>query len=350
MKTRWNFVPAILVAAGLVACTDVGDAQVAKPNVNYLDPCCAIASIDGDTGIVTARVTATRRALAFKVTDGALLRSLRVGQTVSADFKARRVTVNGVAPCCEILTLEPEGVDACCAITGINAGTGAVSARIAATGRELTFKVTDAALLPALRIGQSIVADFPASRVSVYPADPCCAITSGDVPAPAARPDVAPLAKPISGPAAPTAPNGLGTHPYEVDGVEVTLLSVQRTTGDTLTVRWQYRNTLSQPRKIGESFGGMGWSEPFSLVLDAYLLDGRTRYAVQKDESGNPMAAKAGGKIVTISGKGTHTTWARFPAPPVTTTKISVFIPGTEPFEDVLIGVPGAPAPVRHLK
>jgi hypothetical protein len=323
--------------------------------VNSVAPSCEITSINGDTGIVTARVTATRRALAFKVTGATVLRSLRVGQTVSADFRTRRVAVTGIGPCCPIVTLEPEGFepDNGFAITGINAATGFVTAQVAGTSRELTFKVADGALLQALRIGQGISADFPANRVSVYPAEACCAIVSANASAAtaAARPAVPPGAKNPGTAAAPAAPAGLGTHAYEVDGVEVVLMSVQRASGNTLMVRWQYRNTTSEPRKVGESFTGMGWSEPFSLVLDAYVLDGRTRYAVQKDEAGNPMAARHGGnKVVTLAARQTISVWARFPAPPVTTTTITVFIPGTEPFEDVAIGGAGTQAPVRQRR
>jgi hypothetical protein len=327
---------------------------VVKPTVQNVDACCAITSIDGETGIVTARVTASRRALAFKVTDKVLLGSLRIGQVISADLKSRRVTVNGVSPCCEIVTLEPDGIAPCCAITGINGATGLITARIVATGREFTFKVANAALLPALRIGQAISADFPANSVSVYPVDPCCAIVSAvtaDASSAVAKPAAPPPAKVPAASAAPEAPTGLGTHPYEVSGVEVVLMSVQRTSGNTLTVRWEYRNTTSQPRKIGESFGGMGWSEPFSLVYDAYLIDGRTRYPVQKDETGNLIAARHGaGKIVTIAAKETHASWARFASPPEATTKITVFIPGTEPFEDIPIKSSGSGVPARQRR
>ena len=43
---------------------------------------------------------------------------------------------------------------------------------------------------------------------------------------------------------------------------------------------------------------------------------------VQKDETGNLIAARHGaGKVVTIAAKETHAAWARFAAPPATTTK-----------------------------
>ena len=201
-----------------------------------------------------------------------------------------------------VATPTAQTLDPCCAITSIDGETGIVTARVTVTGRMLAFKVTDAALLRSLRIGQTIIADFPAKRVSIKPAETCCAIVSADVPAGAATAVIPPQA-----PAAPGAPAGLGTHPYEVDGVEVVLISVQRSSGNTLTVRWQYRNTTSQPRQIGGSFRGMGWSEPFSLVYDAYIVDDSTKYPVLKDTAGNLVAAQHGaGKVVTLAAKGTH--------------------------------------------
>ena len=64
-----------------------------------------------------------------------------------------------------------------------------------------------------------------------------------------------------------------GIHSYEVDGVKVALMSVERNNVNEITVRWQYRNTTGEPKKIGESFHGMGSSEAFSLVWDAYVVD-----------------------------------------------------------------------------
>jgi hypothetical protein len=133
----------------------------------------------------------------------------------------------------------------------------------------------------------------------------------------------------------------LAVSDYEVDGVQVELLSVQRVSDGTITVRWQYRNTTDQPKQLGESFKGMGWSEPFSLVYDAYLVDarGKMKYPVLKDDRGGLVAGKhAGRKVVTLGPKRTLGAWAKFAAPPAAATKISVFIPGAQPFEEISIG------------
>ena len=137
-------------------------------------------------------------------------------------------------------------------------------------------------------------------------------------------------------------PASLGVNDYEVEGVEVALLSVKRVSDGTLTVKWEYRNRTDQPKKLGASFKGMGWSEPFSLVYDAYLVDARNRmkYPVVKDTRGDLVAGKhpGHGKVVVLGPKQTLGTWAKFIAVPAEVTKISVFIPGVQPFEDVPIG------------
>ncbi len=127
---------------------------------------------------------------------------------------------------------------------------------------------------------------------------------------------------------------------HEVDGVEVALLSVKRISDGTLTVKWEYRNKANEAKRLGESFDGMGWSEPYSLVYHAYLVDARnrTKYPVLKDAKGNLLAGKHGpGKIVVLGPGRTVAAWAKFAAPPADVRKISVFIPGAQPFEDVPI-------------
>ncbi len=145
--------------------------------------------------------------------------------------------------------------------------------------------------------------------------------------------------------AGPADPGGaapaIAVSDYEVEGVEVDLLSVKRVSDGTLTVKWEYRNKTDQPKKLGASFRGMGWSEPFSLVYDAYLVDARNRmkYVVVRDTRGDLVAGKhAGRKVVVLEPRKTLGTWAKFMAVPAEVSKISVFIPGTQPFEDVAIG------------
>ena len=73
------------------------------PRAEAITPCCDIAGIHAKTGLVTARVTATGKTFQFKVNDMKLLRSLKVGQKVAADFGTQKVSVDGSVPCCEIV-------------------------------------------------------------------------------------------------------------------------------------------------------------------------------------------------------------------------------------------------------
>lgn len=83
-----------LVASGLASAL----ASAQQPAA----PCCAITAIDAATGVVTAKVTANGAAFQFKVTDGRLMRALRVGQGVYANFSARQVSLDGRSACCAI--------------------------------------------------------------------------------------------------------------------------------------------------------------------------------------------------------------------------------------------------------
>jgi len=74
--------------------------------------------------------------------------------------------------------------------------------------------------------------------------------------------------------------------------------------------------------------------------MGAYPTDIRnnTKYPLLKDTRGEPVgSAHAGGKAVTLKPKQTLNQWAKFRTPSKDTTKISVYIPGVQPFEDVAI-------------
>jgi hypothetical protein len=141
----------------------------------------------------------------------------------------------------------------------------------------------------------------------------------------------------VSAPAA-TSPN-LGVQKYDdIDGVDVVLLSVKRSSGNLLYVRWQYRNNTATPKILGKNFSGMGSSENWSLTWDFYVMDGATKYGVARDSSQNPIAAThAWPKTVTLGPKRVYETWAKVNAPPPDVAKMSVYVPDTEPFEDVPI-------------
>lgn len=78
--------------------------QVA-PGVDSVPACCAIVRIDTVRAIVTARELGTGFTFAFEIRERRLLRGLRVGRPVWANFAARtvRLRAGDRRPCCTIL-------------------------------------------------------------------------------------------------------------------------------------------------------------------------------------------------------------------------------------------------------
>ena len=132
---------------------------------------------------------------------------------------------------------------------------------------------------------------------------------------------------------------GLGVQDHEIEGVEVVLLEVKRTSGDTITVKWKYRNKTKENKELVKSTSS--WSDAYQFSLNAYLIDpvNKKKYLVLKDEKGNPVAARHELKqlVITLAPGQTISTWAKFPAPPAQVEKISIYIPSVPPFEDIPI-------------
>jgi hypothetical protein len=148
-------------------------------------PCCGVTAVGRD-GVITAKETATGRVFQFSVKPDMAAR-MKIGQEVYANFNARQVSLDGLAPCCSITNLgaatSPAGpIDSaapstpCCTVVSVNARTGMATARDKATGRTFQFKIQGAAASK-LKAGDAIYANFAAGKVSVDGAAPCCTIT-----------------------------------------------------------------------------------------------------------------------------------------------------------------------------
>jgi hypothetical protein len=62
--------------------------------------CCIVTGIDQRSGTVTGQVNgATDRVFRFRVTNPAVLRAIKVGQGIYANFKTKQVSLDGAAPC-----------------------------------------------------------------------------------------------------------------------------------------------------------------------------------------------------------------------------------------------------------
>ncbi|HEY7461392.1 MAG TPA: hypothetical protein VIC59_05920 [Gemmatimonadota bacterium] len=138
---------------------------------------------------------------------------------------------------------------------------------------------------------------------------------------------------------APAQPQPIAVEPHQVDGVEVALMEVKRTSGETVTVKWRYRNLTDEAKEdLGHGGSGMyAWR----LAVGAYLLDtkNKTKLEVVKDADGQPIAARNETMAFSakIGPKETVNTWAKFAAPPADVKTVTVNLPGAAPFEDVTI-------------
>lgn len=125
-----------------------------------------------------------------------------------------------------------------------------------------------------------------------------------------------------------TSAQPIAVEDHEVPGVQVALMDVRRTSGDTVTVRLQFRNTTDKSL-TNPIFSGS------NIVDDMYLVDGtgKKKYMVVRDSDNKPVGYY--GPSQTVPAKAVVQAWGRFPAP--VSPKIMVSVPGVPPFEDVPI-------------
>jgi hypothetical protein len=114
------------------------------------------------------------------------------------------------------------------------------------------------------------------------------------------------------------------------------LLEVKRVSGGALIIKWRIVNTAG-----GQASGGLTASPPKKIFYDfswgeIYYIDPaeNKKYAYLTDAEGNKILDVFYGDLPAGQQRGN---WAKFPAPPATSNKISVNIPKFPPFEDVPI-------------
>ena len=111
------------------------------------------------------------------------------------------------------------------------------------------------------------------------------------------------------------------------------LLEVKRVSGGALNIRWRVINTAGQgasglagtqskPIHYGFSWPQLFYIDPVENETYGFLTDSGHNRILQVFE-GNYDAGQQRGN------------WAKFPAPPATSKKITVFIPQFPPFDDV---------------
>ena len=145
-----------------------------------------------------------------------------------------------------------------------------------------------------------------------------CGTPGAGAPVPEAREQPAPVAE----------TDALGVWVHEVTGVDVALTQVQRGSGDTLTVRWSYRNQTQEAKPVTDEIG------------ETYLVDpvNQRRYLMVRDANDLPVGGQdSDPSRVGLPAGQTLTAWAKFAAPADDVERISVYIPNVPPFEDIPI-------------
>jgi hypothetical protein len=125
----------------------------------------------------------------------------------------------------------------------------------------------------------------------------------------------------------------LAVSAYTIDGVSIELLTISRTGADAITVRWQYRTRVVEGIHLDTG------DDPLDLARDAYLYDRvhKKKYMVIKDNTGQPVTnIHSDDTSLTITPDAPLVVSAKFPAPPDNIKRISVYLPGVRPFENLV--------------
>ncbi|WP_152562284.1 MULTISPECIES: hypothetical protein [unclassified Prochlorococcus] len=132
--------------------------------------------------------------------------------------------------------------------------------------------------------------------------------------------------------------NAIAIEPHELDSVEVALMRVKRSSGNTLNIYWTYTNNSSEEKKLTK--GCHGWPCNYRAASDAYIIDNvnQKKHLVVKAD-GKPITSNQSmlGRENTLEPGATINVWAKFPAPPNDIETISLYLPGIPPIEDVQI-------------
>jgi hypothetical protein len=196
--------------------------------------------------------------------------------------------------------------------------------------------MTSRDLLAGLLLSSSLyvaVGTVACSKPETAPAQPASSAPASSTAAPASQPVAAAPATPAA------APMGSGTAiasaQFGADpNLRCDLLEVKRTSGGALLVRWRLINTAGA-QSTGLAAGGTPKPIYYNFDWqDLYYTDPaeNKKYAFLTDSENNRILDVFWGNF---SAGEQHLNWAKFPAPPPTSGKITVYIPKFMPFEDV---------------
>ena len=125
----------------------------------------------------------------------------------------------------------------------------------------------------------------------------------------------------------------------EKEGLRIEVIELKRSSGDTLTMRFNLINDSA------ESFKPGGWyfgdykghqNQDIGNVGAITLIDtvGKKKYFVIRDTDENCVCSN---ELPSVNAKSRAALWAKFPAPPGDVKKIGVAIPHFIPMDDVPI-------------
>ncbi len=171
------------------------------------------------------------------------------------------------------------------------------------------------------------------SKPETAPAQPASSAA-----APASQPMAAAPSAPATAPAAAPMSSGTPIASAQFNAnpdLRCDLLEVKRTSGGALLIRWRLINTAGGQASTGLVAGGA--PKPIYYNFDwpeLYYTDPaeNKKYAFLTDSDNNRILDVFWGNFEAGQ---QHLNWAKFPAPPPTSTKITVIIPKFMPFEDV---------------
>ena len=178
------------------------------------------------------------------------------------------------------------------------------------------------------------------------PATPRAA-APGQPPAAPAQPPVAPAAPPTSAPVAPAGPAATSIPPAGIANSQSSknpdlrcdLMEVKRVSGGALLIKWRLVNVSAQAKTL-QYYSGWNVHPPPEAL---YYIDPaeNKKYSHLTDTDGRGIEDLFQGDIPPGEQRGS---WAKFPAPPATSAKISVDIPD---FPRIPPGAHGKVLPVQ---
>jgi hypothetical protein len=119
----------------------------------------------------------------------------------------------------------------------------------------------------------------------------------------------------------------------EWPGVTAELASVERSSGNMLTIKFKYTNAGSSKVEIAK----LGQYNHDNVLDHVYYVDAnnKKKYLVVKDAEKKALGTNL--KYFTLAPGESKAAWGKFPEPPADVQSISIYLPGAPPFEDVPI-------------